>query len=247
MIPKTIHYIWFGEVAKPKHVLDTVESWHKKLPDYEIIEWNESNFDVTQHPWMKRMYNEGKFAFASDWARLKILEKQGGIYLDTDVEIHKTFETFRKHRMFWGFEYETYLATSTIGSEPNHPFLTSLLALHDHLSEAEINNIITTRHFLETFEEFRLNNSRQVLPEGIEVYPKEYFSVPTKNTEAGFCRHHGTNLWRGGKRSSILKNLVRKVLGEANYFKLVAWKVNRASQFYPVYQKHKTKSNYGNT
>lgn len=74
MIPKKIHYVWFGGNTKPAHVQATVDSWHRVMPDYEVIEWNETNFDITQHPWLEKMHTSGKYAFASDWARLQVLE-----------------------------------------------------------------------------------------------------------------------------------------------------------------------------
>ena len=91
MIPKTIHYCWFGGKPLPPLAIKCLESWNKYLPDYEIIEWNESNFPVNSIPYTKEAADKGKWAFVSDYARFYILYHNGGIYLDTDVEILKSF------------------------------------------------------------------------------------------------------------------------------------------------------------
>lgn len=239
-IPKKIHYIWFGCRAMPSHVRETVDSWQLVLPDYEIIEWTEDNFDVSIDPWMKRMYEEGKYAFASDWARLHILREHGGIYLDTDVEVMKPFDPFLGEGMFWGFEYDCYLATCVVGSQPGHPLLDLLLADYCDRTDAPINNSLVTKSFLRHFPEFRLNNSEQRLDGDIHVLPKEFFSVPSCDPAANYCRHHGSNLWRiGGKNKSPLKRIVRSLLGEVLYFKLAAWNVCRRNEFHPTLRKHR--------
>lgn len=238
MIPKRIHYIWFGG-AKPQHVVRTIDSWKRVLPDYEILEWNEGNFDTSQHPWMERMQSERKYGFTGDWARLHLLKTHGGIYLDTDVEVRKPFDPFLGADMFWGFEYDCYLATCTVGSRPGHPLLDLLLAEYDGREDAPISNAVFTRTFLRHFPEFRLNNHDQQLPDGIRVYGKEYFSVPCSDPEKGFSRHHGTNLWlEGGKRSSPLKKLIRSLLGEVLYFKWVNRHICRINEFGPIHRQH---------
>ena len=94
MIPKKIHYCWFGRAAKPRLAEKCIKSWKKYCPDYEIIEWNEDNFDVNLNPYTKMCYTQKKYAFLSDYIRLLIVYRHGGIYLDTDVEIIKSFVKF---------------------------------------------------------------------------------------------------------------------------------------------------------
>ncbi len=239
MIPKKLHYIWFGGNAKPGQVIATVESWKKVMPDYEVIEWNEENFDITFHPWMEKMHRTGKYAFASDWARLHVLYKQGGIYLDTDVELKKPFDPFLHHRMFWGFEYDCYLATCIIGSEPGHPLLNLLLAEYDGREDAPINNAIVTRFFLRHFPSFRLTNTSQLLDDDVQVYAKDYFSIPSSDYSRNFCRHHGSNLWKdGGHHVSLGKRLIRKLLGEKIYYQLVNQNICRVNEFGPIHREH---------
>ena len=104
MIPKIIHYCWFGGNAKPDIVLKCIDSWKKYCPDYEIIEWNEENFDINQCQYCKEAYVEKKWAFVSDYARIKILRENGGVYIDTDVELVKPIDELLENNAFCGFE-----------------------------------------------------------------------------------------------------------------------------------------------
>ena len=104
MIPKTIHYIWFGGNPLPEDAKRCIDTWKKYCPDYEIKEWNESNFDVAQNDYIKEAYEAKKWAFVSDYARLKVLVEYGGIYMDTDVEVLKPLDRFLSERAFSGFE-----------------------------------------------------------------------------------------------------------------------------------------------
>lgn len=93
-----------------------MESWKKHLNDYQFIEWNETNSDFKENKYADEAYKAGKFAFVSDYVRVKVLYEYGGIYLDTDVEVFKPFDDLLTNESFWGFEQENYIATSTIGS-----------------------------------------------------------------------------------------------------------------------------------
>lgn len=104
MIPKTIHYCWFGKKPLPELALKCIASWRKYLPDYEIIEWNENNFDVYQIPYTKQAYKCKKYAFVSDYARFKILYEHGGIYFDTDVEVIRPLDDIIEQGAFFGCE-----------------------------------------------------------------------------------------------------------------------------------------------
>lgn len=106
MIPKTIHYCWFGRNPLPESALKCIASWRKYLPDYEIIEWNEDNFDVNAIPYTAQAYAAGKYAFVSDYARFKILYDHGGLYFDTDVEVIRPFDEIIASGPFMGFEID---------------------------------------------------------------------------------------------------------------------------------------------
>ena len=111
MIPKKIHYCWFGRGEKPKLAQKCIKSWKKYCSGYEIIEWNEDNFDINLNPYTKMCYEQKKYAFLSDYIRLVVVYRHGGIYLDTDVEIIKPFDDLLDCEAFFGFENEQYVNT----------------------------------------------------------------------------------------------------------------------------------------
>ena len=123
MIEKKIHYVWFGN-AKPEKVLKCIESWKKKLPDYEIIEWNEKNFNIEEelksNKFFRECYNKKLWAFVSDYVRVKVLYNYGGIYLDTDMEIIKDITPLLDADMFLGYENEDTMSFGIVGVIPKH-------------------------------------------------------------------------------------------------------------------------------
>lgn len=147
-IPKTVHYCWFGGKEKPELTNMCISSWKKHLPDYEIIEWNENNFDINMNNFVKEAYEAKKFAFVSDYVRAYVLYNYGGIYLDTDVEVIKPLDQFLDHNVFTGCESDKYCVTGTIGSTKNHELIKSLLEYYDNkkfrLDNNEYNNTPNT-------------------------------------------------------------------------------------------------------
>lgn len=128
MIPKTIHYCWFGHGEKPKLAQKCIASWKKYCPDYEIIEWNEDNFDVNMNGYTKMCYEQKKYAFLSDYARLLVVEKYGGIYFDTDVELVKSIDELVHYEAFFGFETNEYVASGLgFGSEQNGQVIRAMI------------------------------------------------------------------------------------------------------------------------
>lgn len=122
MIPKVIHYCWFGNNRKSKLIKDCISSWKKFLPDYEIIEWNESNTDLS-HPFLIEAYKQKKWAFVSDWIRLKILYEYGGVYLDTDMMMVKKIDDLLNFRCFFGAEDLEFISCGIIGAEKKNDFI----------------------------------------------------------------------------------------------------------------------------
>ena len=135
MIPKKIHYCWFGRNPKPKLAIKCIKSWKKYCPDYELIEWNEDNFDLNLAPlYVRQAYEAKKWAFVTDYVRLKVVYDHGGIYLDTDVEVVRTLDELLVHSAFFGFEGGPYIATGLgFGAEKCTPIVGELMADYQEL------------------------------------------------------------------------------------------------------------------
>lgn len=128
MIPKTIHYCWFGRGEKSKLAKKCIESWKKYCPDYNIIEWNEDNFDVNKYPYAQYCMERGKWAFLSDFVRLKVVCEHGGVYFDTDVELVRNIDELLKFEAFFGFESDKYVNSGLgFGSVVRHKTITTML------------------------------------------------------------------------------------------------------------------------
>ena len=155
MIPKIIHYCWVGNAPKPKSVLYCIESWKKFCPDYEIREWNESNYDFTKNKYMKQAYEAKKWGFVPDYARLDIIYEYGGIYLDTDVEIIRSFDELLDQEAFMGFEEtgeKTYYVNcgQGFGAVPHHEIIKKARDLYEHISfykEDGTLNMLASPHY----------------------------------------------------------------------------------------------------
>ena len=133
-IPKIIHYCWFGGNAKPDIVKKCIISWKNKLPDYEIIEWNENNFPINDFKFAKDAYDLKKWAFVSDYCRVWILYNYGGIYLDTDMEVLKSLDIFLEHRSFGGIEYNRQINMAIWGCHSKDIFMEQLLNIYNRLN-----------------------------------------------------------------------------------------------------------------
>ena len=235
MIPKIIHYCWFGQISKPNFVEKCISSWHKYLPDYQFIEWSDKNFDVNYCQYSSEAYQKGKYAFVSDVARAYALYKYGGIYLDTDVEILQSFDHLLVHRSFWGFEAGNYIATSTIGSENGNELIKEYI---DQYSDRQFINSdgsfdVTTNVSIVTKllqkRGLSLDDVKQVIGTDNIVLPKRYLSPYDSRTgilsihSDTMAIHYYSNTWNATiwfwiKRS--VKNCTAKILGEKNSEKL---------------------------
>ncbi len=182
MIPKIIHYCWFGGNPKPKLAEKCLKSWKKYCSDYQIIEWNESNYDLTAAPlYVRQAYEAKKWAFVSDYVRLQVVYDHGGIYFDTDVELVKKPDALLEYSAYFGFEDETHANTGLgFGAEQHAPILAEMLAdyrdipfvLEDgsfDLTPCPVRNTeVLLRHGLE------LNNNLQILEGNVAILPKDY-------------------------------------------------------------------------
>ena len=201
MIPKKIHYIWFGKGEKNERIKTCIESWEKYLPDYEIIEWTEDNFDININDFAKSAYDNKKWAYVSDVARLWILYNEGGIYMDTDVELYKPLDEFLNEEGFIGFEDIHYLSTGTIGAAKNNPVIKYLLdyyncidfKLYDNWQDYITYNETSPCIVSNLFQHIGLDRDKDMIQhlKYFSIYPKSYFH--TKNE--GYAYHSWNGSW----------------------------------------------------
>lgn len=181
MIPRIIHYCWFGGKEKPKSVMKMINSWKKYCPNYEIKEWNESNFDININQYCREAYDSGRWAFVSDVARLYAIYTEGGIYMDTDVEVVKSLDEFLYEKAFAGFEGSEWVGTNIIGAEKRNHIIEEFLNLYNDLTFINEDKTLNTTTNVERFTALLTNNhnlkidgSQQDLND-ITIYPTDYF------------------------------------------------------------------------
>lgn len=180
MIPKIIHYCWFGKKEKPDFVDKMIETWKKNCPDYKIMEWNEDNFDIHINQYVEQAYQNKKYAFVSDVARLYALLNVGGIYLDTDVELLKPLDELLSSELFIGFQDTKNINTGLIASEKDNKTIKKMFEQYNNKTFIKTNgefdmttNVkIITKILID--KGLKLNNQRQKI-ENIEIYPTEFF------------------------------------------------------------------------
>lgn len=245
MIPKIIHYCWFGHNPKSALAEKCIKSWRKYCPDYQIIEWNENSFDLDSAPlYARQAYEAKKWAFVTDYVRLYVLYTIGGIYMDTDVEVIQSLDSFLKHRGFSGFEDEAFVPTGIMAAEKEHCFIGKLLKEYelktfyndDGSLNLETNVISITRQAKKLG--LILNNSLQTIDQ-FTFYPRDYFCpknlvdrkiYKTPNT---VTIHHFAGSWvsekekreskkriaylRRDKYLRPIKNRIKNLIGESLY------------------------------
>ena len=205
MIPKIIHYIWVGGKEKPADIKRCMATWKKHLEGYKVIEWNESNFDIEQHPFVKAAYEAKKWAYVSDYIRAYAIYNYG-IYLDTDILLLDNFDDFLNHRAFVGFENPNYPFTAAFGAEKGHPLVKDMLDYYDELDtyhfDFKNNNTISVSDILINKYGCKVGNMYQVLKEGIAVYPDTILCNPS---EKSVSIHVFTGTWLDEKKAIARK------------------------------------------
>lgn len=181
MIPKKIHYCWFGRGEKPKLVQRCIASWENFCPNYQIIEWNEDNFPIEKYPYAQYCLENRKWAFLSDFVRLAVIADQGGIYFDTDVELLKAPDELLVYGAFYGFENNSNVATGLgFGAEANHP---TILAMRQQYFNLKVNEdgsypmVVCPALNTQALVPFglKLDGSRQNIA-GAEILPADFLN-----------------------------------------------------------------------
>ena len=200
MIPKIIHHCWFGLNKKSDLAIQCIESWKKYLPDFEIREWNESSFPIDDYPFAKEAYAQGKYAFVADVARLYALQKEGGVYLDTDMEVLKPIHHLLEDTAFVGFESKELIATSIIGSVSNGEFINLLLEHYkarpfSTTSQPYVVTTILSRIGFDIDGESQQGEGFLTIYSEDYFYPYSYYTQETHFTENTLCLHHYEGSW----------------------------------------------------
>ena len=242
MIPRIIHYCWFGRNPKPMLTEKCIKSWKKYCPDYEIREWNEENFDLETAPlYVRQAYEAKKWAFVSDFVRLKALTEFGGIYLDTDVELVKPLDFFLKNRAFAGFETAQSISTGVMACEKGFPLFLDFLRHYDGISFLNPDGTLNVTTNVETVtavcrERGLVANGESQVVDGLSLYPSDVFSPVSfetgrlKRTHRTAAIHWFSGSWyteqekqhrealrrkaRWEKMTALRKRVVLKLLGE---------------------------------
>ncbi len=224
-IPKKIHYCWFGSKTLPGEFEKNIDSWKKFCPDYEIVRWDESNIDIEDNLYMKQAYERKVWAFVSDVARIKIIHDEGGIYLDTDVELIKNLDDLLGWNFFCGYENRRQVAFGLgYGAIKKHPILKSLLDLYSRISFVDkygnINRITCPHYQTQALRDygFRLNGKFEQ-KDGIAVFPREFFAPYNdmglgKITERTYSIHWFSASWLNAdenRKREEMKNEIQKV------------------------------------
>lgn len=234
MIPKIIHYCWFGGKPLPKLAKECIKSWKKYCPDFEIKEWNEKNSPLNLFPFVEDAVKAKKWAFVSDVIRLYALASEGGIYMDTDVELLKPLTPFLSHHAFTGYERDSNkLQTAIFGAEMQAQWILDNISVYEKLCfkfntsyyQPIINNNLQSNLLL---EKGIILNGQYYKSDYITIYPKDYFCPMSyvshfiERTECTVCIHYYSFSWadvRTFKQRS--KKCLVNWMGEKNFRKIV--------------------------
>ena len=209
MIPKVIHYCWFGRGEKNELAKKCIESWKKYCPDYKFKEWNEDNFDINSNQYVKEAYENKKWAFVTDYVRLYALYNEGGVYMDTDVEIIKSIDAFLVNHAFSSFESINKIPTGLMASEKYNVWIKDLLREYDELHfvkddgsfDLTPNGERITNLSKKEYGLIRNNKLQYLKNNSVVIYPLDYFCA--KDTKTGvvtitdntYSIHHFSGSW----------------------------------------------------
>jgi mannosyltransferase OCH1-like enzyme len=234
MIPKIIHYCWFGGGEMPELAQKCIVSWHKYMPDWEYKLWNEVNFDVNSVVYTKEAYAAKKYAFVSDYVRLWALYHEGGLYLDTDVEVYKPFDDLLIHQAFAGFEGSKFVPVGTcvLASEANGIWAKEQLDFYKerHFVKPDGSFDLTTNvQFItaKMCEQGFVPNGKEQDYKDLHVFPVDYFCPKQTTgeylrTDNTYSDHLGLGSWAG--KNTGWKSLVGKLVGPKNMTRFIKLK-----------------------
>lgn len=222
MIPKKIHYVWLGKGVKNEMTQRCIESWKKYAPDYEIIEWNEENFDISSVKFVSEAYKMKKYAFASDYIRLHAIYNHGGFYMDTDCELKKPLDQFTIHNAVTGFEIDKIPFTAFFGAEKHNAWVKEFMTYYENKGFINNDGTFNQRPNTSICAEMLIkkygvkpNNKKQTTKYGLVIYPAVYFTL-NSNDKNNYVTHHFSATWQS--KDGFYKKYVQRRMGSK-----IAW------------------------
>lgn len=229
MIPKIIHYCWFGGNPLPEDVKTYIATWRKFCPDYEIKEWNETNFDINCCAYVKEAYEAKKWAFITDYVRLKVMYDYGGVYMDADVEVCKPLDNLLQYNAWSGFESKTKIPTGTFASCRENKWVGYLLSYYENRhfinedgSYDTTTNVETITKMTKEKYDVELNNTFQIFGDNYVLFPFDYLCAKSfmdgkiYKTENTYTIHHFSGSWlsTSQKMKNQIKRIMNRIIGE---------------------------------
>jgi len=231
MIPKIIHYCWLSGDEFPEIIKSCIDSWKVKLPDYEFILWDTKRFALEDNIWVKQAFESKKYAFAADYIRLHAVYNYGGIYLDTDVELIKSFNSLLHLPYFFGSEGDSIIEAGVFGAEKGCNWINDCLSYYNGKSFIKTNGSFDTltlprimmKRIQENYSITELDYSQTITPSfskssnELFMFPKDFFCAKNhgtgiiEKTHNTFCIHHFAMSWLP-KKTTFLPNLKRKIM-----------------------------------
>ena len=242
MIPKIIHYVWLGSAPIPEDMQKCMDSWKKWMPDYQLKRWNDEAIRDIDSVFVREAMEERKWAFASDVIRLYAIHKYGGIYMDTDVMVYRSFDPLLQNKAFIGREnsmhqigktMEVYLTTCCFGAEPGNPFIKRCLDYYEgrHFitsqdrtlpTELRLDVTLNSKLFCVLAKDWGFNASvladyeQHCKDDVLTIYPQRFFDA-TKQTADIFTKHLALGTWRERKRKEEHYTLRYKIEWRIRY------------------------------
>ena len=256
MIPKIIHLCWLSSDPFPENIQRCIDSWKMYLPDYEIWLWDTKRFDINSTVWTRQAFESKKYAFAADYIRLYALYNYGGIYLDSDVMVYKSFDDLLFLPYFIGQDYTGSFEAAVIGAEAKTPWIKDVLDRYDDLTfirtdgsyemtplpEVFFRKLMPHYRFvrIEKLKSYEFNNQTIVL------FHKDFFnsrsSIGPRRTTRSYCAHCYAGTWTSSKndlKSKIKHYLPRWILKMVYDISHITYKKNKVHRFDPIYQQEK--------
>lgn len=237
MIPKIVHYCWFGG-DKPKMVQECMSTW-TKLDDYKFIEWDESNCDFCANEFVREAAKNKKWGYIGDYFRYKALYELGGVYMDTDVKVINKFDDLLNYSGVFGHIYDSLIGTAVIAFEPHHPLIKTILGLYERAvwvddysirvtypsgkkAICNVSDNVLTGMLLEYYREFKLDGKKQVMHDNVLILPKEDFQLGYVKKGEGYSIHLCFGAW---DKMSVKRKVNWTIRRSLSYLPFINWDI----------------------